>query len=272
MANCYLILLTLSSLAVACTAQSSYGGGSGSCGPAVPSNIRVWAIPDSLYVAGPPASGFLVGLLNALQGVTGIPYTLAAHPELSFGNQDASGSFNGSLIGALVQNQADLVGTDVTITSSREAAADFLVPFSQYQLQIVANTQFGLGSSVQYICQDDADLQFLKNSKNATINAIYDNINAGRPGSIVADNDDAGAVAKVATGNFAYVGESVQIAKALAASSAKNLAVQGGSLGTFYLALAVQQGSALRDVLNSAMLKLAESGALQTLLTAAGLQ
>ena len=62
------------------------------------------ALKDSYLVAGNPNSGFFVDLLNAIQGVTGIPYTLTARSDLNYGNQNADGSFNGSLIGELVAN------------------------------------------------------------------------------------------------------------------------------------------------------------------------
>jgi len=241
-------------------------------GKALPSTIRVWAIPNTLYVPGPPASGFLIQLLDGITNITGIPYTVSPHRELTFGNQNPNGTFDGSLVGALVKNQADLVGTDLTITKARQTVVDFLLPFSVYQLQVLINTQFSLSGEAQYIAQNNADLAFLKNSNDSKIKEIYDSINKGRPGSIVADNDDDGAVAKVASGNFAYVGESNLVASARADSIAKNVMVMpGSSLGTFYLALAVQKESPLKPKLDLAMLQLIESGALQTMLNDANL-
>ena len=55
-------------------------------------------------MARSPNSDFLVDLLNAIQGITGIPYTLTANDDLSFGNQNADGSFNDELVGELVAN------------------------------------------------------------------------------------------------------------------------------------------------------------------------
>ena len=54
------------------------------------------------------------------------------------------------------------MGADLTITSAREAVVDFLEPLSQYSLQILVNTQFGLGAGVQYLSQSDADLTYLQ--------------------------------------------------------------------------------------------------------------
>ncbi|OQV22947.1 hypothetical protein BV898_02999 [Hypsibius exemplaris] len=244
-------------------AQQSKLTGSG-CAPrgALPTNIRVTAIPSPYYAEG--TQSFFGDLLEALKGKTGINYTVTSRPDLGYGSPDANGSFEGSLIGELVNGHADLAGADLTITAERSAVVDFLVPYAQYQLQILANAFFGLDEDTQYLIQDTADFTFLKNSKNATLSAIAANVELGRrSGSIV--EDDVAGCAKVMMGNYAYVAESMFPERAIVANPQK-LVRAGGTLGIFFLALAVQQDSPLRGILNHALVQLAEDGLIQDLL------
>ncbi|OQV21389.1 hypothetical protein BV898_04598 [Hypsibius exemplaris] len=240
----------------------------------VPRNIRVFAIPDGfLYVAanasaGTPDSGFLVDLLNAIKQQSGIPYTLTSRPDLKFGNVNPDGTWDGTLIGALINDEADLIGADLTINAEREAVVDFLVPLATYSLQILYNAQKGLNNGVQYLIRDDADLTFLKISKNSTLQAIYRNILAGMPDSIV-QSDTEGA-RKVLSGNFAYLTDS-PFPQLAAAQTGGLLGVQPGTLGNFLISLPVQQGSLLREKLNIVLLELAENRFLPALFSKYGL-
>jgi hypothetical protein len=54
------------------------------------------------------------------------------------------------------------VGATLTIAAAREAVVDFIVPYGGSTLQILVNTQYGLGSGVQYLSQDNQDLRYLK--------------------------------------------------------------------------------------------------------------
>ncbi|OQV22948.1 hypothetical protein BV898_03000 [Hypsibius exemplaris] len=237
---------------------SSGGGSSGCLNATLPSEIRVSSIQATGYYT-PGKPNFLVDVLDALKAATGISYVISARTDLNYSNPD--GSFAGTVFQELISNNADLAATDLTITSAREAVVDFLVPFSQYELQLVVNTAFGLGNGVQYLCRQTADLELLKNAKNATLQAIYANIQAGNG---IVDTTEAG-IAKVLSGNFAYVIESPDADKQLATNPGK-LARAGGPLAKSYLALAVQQGSALREKLNVALIKLQEQGVIDDLL------
>jgi len=237
----------------------------------LPSNIRVWGVPDELYIPGPPASGFLPKLLDAITEITGIPYTLTPHPELTFASP--KGNFNGSIIEALLNNQADLIGPDITLTAAREAVVDFLVPYALYNIQLVANTQFGITSDTQYLAEDNADLALLQKSQNVTLKAIYDKIDKSRPASIIKDFNYTATLAKVASGNFAFVAESQYIATATRLNKLpKNVRVFDSNLGTYYLSLAVQAGSPLQEVLNRAIDELTERGTMRTLKNKFGVQ
>jgi len=234
----------------------------------IPNHMRVIAFPDDYFIAADPAagtlnSGFLVDLLDAVQGLTGISYTLTARTDLGF-VQNPNGSWDGTFIGTLINNEADLVGADLTVTSGRAEVVDMLMPFTTYDLNIVTNPQFGVDSQTQYVIQDDADFNYIKSVQSSQFQAIIANIVAGEPNSFVRTNEDG--LAQVLTGNKAYIGDSPFQANAVAQSSGK-LDLVPGSLGTFYLAMAVQQNSPLRVPLNVALLKLEETGVIRTLLT-----
>jgi len=232
------------------------------------SPIVVWAIPDEYFpttALGVPG-GFLGDLLNSLTKITGLTFNIQPHPELKYDSPNPDGSWTGTLIGAVSQANAgaDLVGPDLTATPENQKVVDFLEPIQTYTLQIIVNKKFGLTDSVQYISIDDADLLALKESSNTTLNKIYQNVQNGRPGSIV-DTNEAG-VAKVLTGNFAFIGESVYFDRALKLTPGAVLA--GGNLGGNYtLGFAVRKGWAITPTLNKALVQLKSSGALDALIT-----
>ncbi|OQV11948.1 hypothetical protein BV898_13743 [Hypsibius exemplaris] len=114
MANGHRMVLQLSVwLVLSATLVHSQGYRSASyqCAPTpvLPTSLRVIAIPDPFFVAanattGTKNSGFLVELLDKLQAISGLPYTLTARPDLNYGTQNPNGTWDGSIIGALVNN------------------------------------------------------------------------------------------------------------------------------------------------------------------------
>jgi len=158
-----------------------------------PTNVKVIAKPDEFFVAadssaGQKESGFLVELLDIIQKATGAVFTVTAKPELSYGRPNENGTWDGTLIAPLLNNEADLVGPSMTITSFGKKDVDYCVPILPYKLHILFNPKFGLSSGVQYLIMDDEDLFYLKNSKDVALQSIYQNIQAGRPQSIVKNN------------------------------------------------------------------------------------
>ncbi|OQV12563.1 hypothetical protein BV898_13207 [Hypsibius exemplaris] len=245
-------------------AQTYASTGSTPCPGAgtLPSVLRVSIIPED-------QTGFFLELLDALQTHTGIPYKVTNRTDLTnFGQQNADGSWTGSLLGELLADRADLVASEFTITSLRQSVLDFLLPLGSYQLEILANAQFGVNTSgLQYLSFDNADLTYLKNSKNPDYRAIAANIEAGRPASILS-NDQAGqnaGIAKVLGGNFAFILSDRDVAGAVAANPGKLVRVPS-PLGTFSWSVPIQQGSPFRVKLNVALLQLAEEGLLSALI------
>jgi len=258
--HCLAITLLAVSAAVAATT------------PALPTNIRVWAIPDDLYSAsGKKASGFFPALLDEVKKITGIPYTIEPHPELT--HATPQGNFKGTILQPLIDNKADLVGPDLEVTSFREAVVDFCLPYAIYNVQLIVNADTGINADTQYLSLDLPDLMVFKLSSNATLKAIYDNIEKNRPSSIVPNFDYAGALQKVSTGNYAFIAESHWYKEMLAdPATPKNLRIQDPNMGTFYLSIAVQQGSPLREVINRALEKLMENGTMRKLKQASGIE
>jgi len=117
---------------------------------------------------------------------------------------------------------------------------------------------------VQYVIIDDEDFFYLKNSKNASLQAIYQNILLGIPQSIVKSNADG--IAKVLSGNFAYI-EAQPFVKQALTMNGMNLAKADGDIGKYFFnAFAVKKGSGLCELLDIELLKLVEDGTLPMLL------
>ncbi|OQV23399.1 hypothetical protein BV898_02845 [Hypsibius exemplaris] len=227
---------------------------------------------DPFFVAanattGTKNSGFLVELLDKLQAISGLPYTLTARPDLNYGTKNPNGTWDGSIIGVLVNNEADLIGADDFNWADRESAVDFLIPLLSYKLQILTNTQFSLNNATQYVTSAPDFLRFVCTSQNSVAQAICANILDSGDKGLVFDDDDG--LATVLTGNFAYLGGSPFLDLAVAQNQGKvKVALNVGSL---FAGLAVQQGSPLREKLNIALLQLFENGEVQSLFTKYGI-
>jgi len=238
-----------------------------------PKSIRVVAKPDIAFIPGNPAagvahSGFLMDLLSAIEKDVGTQFIVTSRPELRYARINENGTFDGTLLEPILNNEADLVGPTMTMTSYGEKVADFLVPLFPYQLEIIYNPRFGLQPGVQYLIMDTEDLGYLKTAsvRNMTLQALFSNVKAGLPLSIV--KDSAEALQKVLTGNFAYISEMPDpIVRQAMRMNPDKLAIAPGVIGKyFYLTFAVAKGSPLRELMNYELLKLVEEGTLGMLL------
>jgi len=254
-------VLSVAFLALSVSADDSCPGV-----PDLPTNIRVFAIPSPFFVpanknvTGSKNSGFLVDLLDGFKQATGIPYTLTARSDLTYSAKNPNGSYDGSLIGALLNNEADLVGPDVFILSQYEPLLDFLFPINTEHLTILANKKFGLNGA-QYVTIGQDTLNLICKSKNDTLQAICKNLKAGLPGSIVETDEDG--VAKVTGGKFAYV--EISAVTSEAAAENPDVLMESGSVLDLPMGLAVQQNSPLRDKLNTVLIGFLEDGTLDAL-------
>lgn len=241
--------------------------------------IRVCAKPDSLFTSADEStdgrdSGFFVDLLAALTRETGIRFKIESHPDWAYARMNDDGTWDNTLVGGLITDQCDLIGPDVTVNSDAEKVIDFLTPIMPYKLMLLYNPKFGLPNEPpipQYLIRDNHNLIYLKDSFNKTLHDIYENIDNGRPDSIVPDVDTG--VQKVSTGNFAFIIQSNFLANAKAKANFPDelVAVAPYDLGKyFYSAMGVSMtteiGKDLRQDLDVALEKLNEDGVIQSLL------
>lgn len=80
--------------------------------------------------------GFGIELIEKLSQKLGFNYTFELQPDGVYGTPDKTGEWNG-MIRELMDDRADLAITDLTITSEREAAVDFTMPFMNLGISIL---------------------------------------------------------------------------------------------------------------------------------------
>jgi glutamate receptor, ionotropic, invertebrate len=80
--------------------------------------------------------GFGIELIEKLAAKIGFNYTFEFQEDRQYGNKQPDGSWDG-MIGELMADRADLAITDLTVTSDREEAADFTMPFMDLGIQIL---------------------------------------------------------------------------------------------------------------------------------------
>lgn len=80
--------------------------------------------------------GYCVDLLKELSKQLNFKYEIRLVKDRAYGIQNASGDWNG-MIGEIVNGKADLAIADLTITSKREVAVDFTMPFMNTGISIL---------------------------------------------------------------------------------------------------------------------------------------
>lgn len=80
--------------------------------------------------------GYGIELIQKLATKIGFNYTFELQEDKRYGNRQSDGSWDG-MIGELMADRADLAITDLTITSEREEAVDFTMPFMDLGIQLL---------------------------------------------------------------------------------------------------------------------------------------
>jgi ABC-type amino acid transport substrate-binding protein len=215
--------------------------------------------PYAVQSADGKISGFLVDLLDLIAPIAGVTYSLSLQPDALYGAKQGDGSWNG-LVGSLVSKSADVVAADLTITSDRDAVIDFTTPYLVSPLRILVGSS-GLNNIHYLVVKDTAFATYLQQSPNATVQAIWADIQANN--GLVADPKEG--VNKVLSGGFAFVEDYETLNPFLAANRGK-IQLDGSVLwSTDFLAFGVQNDSPLRDQLSKALEQVNEKGRLQDL-------
>nr|UTN00859.1 ionotropic receptor [Semanotus bifasciatus] len=86
--------------------------------------------------------GFGIDLIDKLAEMEGFNYTFTVREDKKNGAQDPTTGRWSGMIGDLLEHRADLAITDFTITSDREEAVDFTVPFMNLGISILFRKPF----------------------------------------------------------------------------------------------------------------------------------
>lgn len=92
-------------------------------------------VPETL-VGNNQFEGYGIELIHKLSIKIGFNYTFELQEDKKYGNRQPDGSWDG-MIGELMADRADLAITDLTITSEREEAVDFTMPFMDLGIQLL---------------------------------------------------------------------------------------------------------------------------------------
>ncbi|OWA51441.1 hypothetical protein BV898_15922 [Hypsibius exemplaris] len=235
--------------------------------------IRVVFKPDPVEILDPavtpkappppPTNEFGMDLLSAIHDLTGLVFQTTFRSDLAYG-APINGSFTGTLLAPLINNEADLTGPELVVTSYGEQVVDFLVPINSFKLRILYNTELGLTDKTQYTVANTEDLIYLNTTTNVDAQAVWQDIVAGKPDSILPADETGEDM--ILGGNIAVVAASHYIGQILEYGEGKISVATGDLGGPFFLSMAVQKGSSLREVLNTAILQLSENGMLEQLL------
>jgi len=209
----------------------------------------------------PVFSGFVWELLNQLTTVANFTFTLTLQKDEIYGSPDKDGNWNGMVL-ELMKNNTDIVAGDLSITTPRLQVIDFTVPYSLYNLVVLVQKGAKM-DGIKYVVRNTADATFLETSTDSTVKNIWANIAKDKANQIVTSDEDG--VAKVNSGGYAFVSQSITLQPFIKQSKGK-LMTTGKILESAYYSLGVQLGSDLRRILSIGVTKLQETGQLQQLI------
>merc|ERR1711994_1035183 len=171
--------------------------------------------------------GFFVDMLDKLAAMFNVNFELQEQADGRYGGRDESGNWNG-MIGSVISETADLAVGDITITSGREQAVDFSVPFLQTGITIL----------------------YSANSwKSKSVNSIEDLVNQ----SVV----KFGAVRGGSTENFFKNSPNPVYRKAWEQMTSEGIMTESNAEG-----IAMKLGAKMRKDINIGLLKLMEDGSI----------
>ena len=216
-----------------------------------------------------PSDGYLLELLDLLQADLGFNATI--REVESRGGMDSDGKWNG-MIGRLVDGTADLALADLTITSVREDAIDFTIPFMVTGVSIlIKKSDIGSMKSAKDLAQQESirygavnggsTKDFFRKSDDPLYSIMYDQMSGSCPQLFVSSMEEG--LQKVKSGGFAMLMESVAIEHVV--SNDCDVQELGHMLNTVKHAIATQKNSRYTAALSDSIMMLQESGKLSEL-------
>lgn len=92
--------------------------------------------PDKVYTGNDRYIGYCVDLTKKIAEIVNFTYELRLVKDGRFGGRDANGNWDG-IVGELIRNEADIAIAPLTITSQRERAIEFSMPFMNMGISIM---------------------------------------------------------------------------------------------------------------------------------------
>lgn len=218
-----------------------------------------------------PVDGYLAELLELLQVELGFNATVEEVEKR--GGMDIEGKWDG-MIGRLVDGTADLALADLTITSVREDAIDFTIPFITTGVAILIKKtdvvemksakDLAAQEAIRYGAVNGGSTQnFFRKSDDPLYSNMYDQMSGSCPQSFVGSVEEG--IQKVKAGGFAMLMESLSIKHVV--STDCDLMELGHMLNTVKHAIGTQKKSPFTAALSHAITQLQERGKLSQLKT-----
>jgi len=218
--------------------------------------------------------GFLIDLMDLIGDRTPFEFELKLQEDRKYGMPLDDGTWNG-MVGSVVSGAADMSLADMTITSMREKAVDFTIPYMQTGIQILYQPSMlkmmnAFSSvedlvnqtSIKFGCvRGGATEKFFKTSNKAVYQKVWETMSEMDE---MTDSNQEG-IEKVLEnpGKYAYLLEAQSAQHAV--NQHCGLKIVGERLHNRHYGLAVQRDSGLRKTMNIALLQMMEDGVLAQL-------
>ncbi|XP_037035873.1 glutamate receptor ionotropic, kainate 1-like [Bradysia coprophila] len=217
--------------------------------------------------------GYIIDLLDLLAKNLGFSYDVQIVEDHRYGAMH-NGKWDG-LIGEVRSGRAKIGAAAITITSLREAAVDFTIPFINLGISILYKRstdgkalpftnveELAAAETIKVGCVlGGATYQFFKNSDIPAYKRIYERMESADPPTFT--QTVAEGIERVQSGDYAFFMESTSLDYAVQHNC--DLQQVGGLLDSKGFGLVVEQGSPFRELLSQAILLLQESGDLAKL-------
>jgi len=218
--------------------------------------------------------GFLIDLLENISNRTSFEFVLKLQEDGRYGMQLDDGNWNG-LIGSVASAAVDIGLADMTITSGREKAVDFSIPYMQTGIQILykpyrrMNTFSSIEdlvnqTDIKFGCVKGGSTEkFFKNSNNPVYRKAWEIMKENFQQEMSVNVEEGIEMVLDNPGGYAFLLEAQNAQHAVNKNC--GLKIVGPRINTRHFGLVVQRDSGLRKTLNIALLQMMEEDVLAEL-------
>ena len=214
--------------------------------------------------------GYLSELLSLLQSELDFQ-NVTIRTVNKYGYQGKDGQWTGQ-VGELVQENADMTMSYLTITPEREEVIDFTVPFYTTGLQaLIKKSDAGNMTSLEDLANQDAIVvgapkfgstpEYLRTSNESSHRKLWEKMDKSCPSSLMLSTSDG--LEKVKAGGFAYITDSLTLEHEV--NNSCDLQTLGDVFAERSFGIGLPKGSPYTAIFSKVLLKLEASGKLQEL-------